>query len=255
MIGASPRQRGQERSRWWLAGIGQQLAWLRTASVTTVWRTLRALGVVYKRGRHYVHSPDPAYDAKLAQVADCLALARTQPARFVVLYQDELTYYRRPSLAQTFVPRGSDGPRAVQGWRSNRKRRIAATLDGVSGQVITMQAARCGRRELVRFYGKVQAAYPDAERIFIVQDNWPVHFHPEVLATVAASRLELVRLPTYAPWTNPIEKLWRWLAQAVLHLHAFADDWVGLQTAVTHWLAQFAQPSPDLLRYVGLYPV
>ena len=28
-------------------------------------------------------------------------------------------------------------------------------------------------------------------------------------------RIEPVWLPTYAPWLNPIEKLWRWLRQEV----------------------------------------
>lgn len=247
MIGVSPRQRGETRSRWWLAGIGQQVGWLQSASLTTVWRTLRGLGRVYKRGRAYVHSPDPDYDRKLAYIAHLTAQVRAQPERWVLLYQDELTYYRRPSLARAFALQASDAPRAVQGWRSNRKRRIAATLDACSGRVVATQSARCGRHELVRFYAHLQ-------RIFIVQDNWPIHFHPDVLQSLAHSRLELVRLPTYAPWINPIEKLWRWFAQDVLHLHSFADDWRALQAAVSDWLAQFSQPSPTLLRYVGLYP-
>ncbi|MBZ0285495.1 MAG: transposase [Anaerolineae bacterium] len=69
------------------------------------------------------------------------------------------------------------------------------------------------------------------------------------------TRLELLFLPTYTPWTNPIEKLWRWLYQDVLHLHSWADDWTGLQAAVSAWLSQFQHGSLDLLRYVGLYPV
>jgi len=32
----------------------------------------------------------------------------------------------------------------------------------------------------------------------------------------------LVPLPTYGSWTGPIERLWRWLKQEVLHLHSYA---------------------------------
>jgi len=34
-----------------------------------------------------------------------------------------------------------------------------------------------------------------------VLDNWPVHFHPKVLLALKSEpRIELLRLPTYAPW-------------------------------------------------------
>lgn len=63
-------------------------------------------------------------------------------------------------------------------------------------------------------------------------------------------------LPTYAPWLNPIEKLWRWLCQEVLHLHRLADRRDQLQRTVDGFLGQFAEPHTAacqaLLRYVGL---
>jgi len=51
---------------------------------------------------------------------------------------------------------------------------------------------------------------------------------------------------------NPIEKLWRWLCQDVLHLHRLAVDLQALRALVAAFLQQFAQGSADLLRYVGL---
>ncbi len=120
-------------------------------------------------------------------------------------------------------------------------------------------------------------AYPQAQTIYLVQDNWPVHFHADVLATLqpqttpfpwhrpahwstapsAHARqlnlpIQLRPLPTYASWTNPIEKLWRWLKQEVVHLHRLADEWVELQHRVDAFLEQFGRGSPELLRYVGL---
>ena len=59
-------------------------------------------------------------------------------------------------------------------------------------------------------------------------------------------------LPTYAPWLNPIEKVWRWLRQDVLKLHRQADNWEALQTRVHGFLDQFATGSKRLLEYVGL---
>ena len=65
----------------------------------------------------------------------------------------------------------------------------------------------------------------------------------------------MLTLPTYASWLNPIEKLWRWLKQEVLHLHRFSDAWDELKEHVDQFLATFSGGSDDLLHYVGLLPI
>ena len=67
-------------------------------------------------------------------------------------------------------------------------------------------------------------------------------------------RVELLWLPTYAPWTNPIEKVWRKLYQEVLHQHRLVAEWPKLIARVTRWLAAYARGSMELLHYVGLNP-
>jgi len=66
--------------------------------------------------------------------------------------------------------------------------------------------------------------------------------------------IEIIQLPTYAPWTNPIEKLWRWVRQSVLHLHRLCEDWKTLKSKVITFMSQFIGGSQSLLRYVGLLP-
>ena len=83
-------------------------------------------------------------------------------------------------------------------------------------------------------------------------DNWPIHYHERVVATAAAQQIELLFLPTYAPWTNPIEKLWRKLKQELLYLHRKADARLELKASIGTFLDNLALPNPALLRYVGL---
>ena len=52
--------------------------------------------------------------------------------------------------------------------------------------------------------------------------------------------------------TNPIEKLWRWARQTVLHRHRLPDRWDELKHRVACFFDQFKDGSQDLLRYVGL---
>ena len=73
-----------------------------------------------------------------------------------------------------------------------------------------------------------------------------------VAALSKLPRIVPVWLPTYAPWLNPIEKLWRWLRQDQLYLHRLASDWETLRRRVNAFPDQFAAGSPALLQYVGL---
>jgi len=144
-------------------------------------------------------------------------------------------------------------PTAALSHRANTRWRVVGGLDAVTGRVVWRGGGKVGVAVLKRFLVDLRAAYP-GRVLAVVWDNWPVHFHPEVLAEAKRQRIALYRLPTYAPWLNPIEKLWRWLKQERLHHHRQADAWDALKTGLGTWLDGFAHGSDDLLRYVGLLP-
>jgi transposase len=221
--------------------------------VSGIWRLLKEWGLHYKRGRDYVHSPDPNYAAKRDFAQQCVEDARREYPRIVTLYMDEVTYYRQPSLASDWCRRGaSEQPLSRFSYAKNRRGRVVATLDVVTGQVVFAQGAKIGLRSLARFYPTLREQYPGAQVIYVIQDNWPIHFYPQVREAAATAQVEIVSLPTYAPWLNPIEKLWRKLKQEVLHLHRLSDEWPQLQQRVASFLESFKTGSQLLLRYVGL---
>ncbi len=101
--------------------------------------------------------------------------------------------------------------------------------------------------------GRLAEGGQQAERIYASQDNWSIHKHPDVQEALTQwPQVESVWLPTYAPWLNPIEKLWRWLKQGLLKLHRWAEDWRAVRDRVRQFLDQFARGSERLLEYVGL---
>jgi hypothetical protein len=201
----------------------------------------------------------------------------------VLVYLDEVSYYRQPSLANAWEEFGQQ-PLAQLSYQSNTATRVVATLDLVTGQVVHRQRCQIAIFDLVGFYrDDLRPTYAQAERIYAVQDNWPVHYHPNVLVALEEQEqlprwpkhlppswseepsneakrkwgnlklpIQLIRLPTYASWLNPIEKLWRKLKQELLHLHRLADNLTELRDQVKRFLGQFAFGSLDLLRYVGL---
>lgn len=255
MVHQRPAASGLGRSRWWLDGLRQVIPWLKGRSLTCVWQTLKRAGLVYKRGRTYVHSPDPHYDLKLAYITAAQRQVIAAPQQVVFLYQDELTYYARPSLHRDYAVSGHDQLRVDVGHTMNRVRRIAAVVDLVSARVIAWQRAHFKVATLLAFFRHIEQVYAHATRIFIALDNWSVHFHPTLSLAFQHSRLTFLRLPTYAPWTNPIERLWLLLKQQVIHHHGSTHDWLALQGRVQVWLDQWAHGSSWLADYLDFNSV
>lgn len=217
-----------------------------------IYRILKRLGFSRKQALAFIRSPDPAYASKQAAIVAALVEAHQHPDQVIVLYLDEVTFFRRPSKAPAYAPVGHDQPLAHEAPGANTQTRIVAVLNALTGRVTYLQRSKVGRAALIAFYLQVRAAYPDAAKIYVVQDNWPIHKLPEVLAAMDQQRITPLFLPTYASWLNPIEKLWKWLKQTVIHLHPWADELEELRKRVRDFLAQFLTGSQELLRYVGL---
>ncbi len=280
-LGCAPRLRGHDCTRWTLAAIRDEFPWLQGRSLAGISRLLQHLGIARKWSQSHIHSPDPNYLAKQAALRTALTVARQDPATVVCLL-DEVTLARQPSNAPVYAARGRRQPRARRSHRSETTHRVIAALNVRTGQVQWRQRSTLTVATLVDFFRDLVAAY-DGRPIVVVLDNWPVHFHPDLLAALVPQTtpfpfprprhwptaprpaavaqwghlnlpIQFLPLPTYASWLNPIEKLWRWLRQTVVHRHPWADALPTLWQAVAAFLNRFATGSPELLRYVGLAP-
>lgn len=210
-----------------------------------------------KRSRDHLRSPDPAYAAKVAAIQAARTVAQAHPTTHTVLYGDEFTYYRQPVAGYSYTVRGAGGthqPLAERSQRANTKRRVVGALDAATGQVVWASRSTMGVDGLRAWLRQLRAAYGPTRHLTLVWDNWPVHTHPDVVARAAAERITLLALPTYAPWLNPIEKLWGSLKAAVLRLHPWADRWDEVQAQVAQFLDQYGSGSLAVLRAVGLAP-
>lgn len=103
-------------------------------------------------------SPDPDYHAKWKAILQAFQEAVEHPDEVVLLFQDELTYYRQPSKAPAYERRGRGlQPRAHQQPRSNTQTRITAVLHGVTGRVTYLQMSKVGEKALITFYAQIRA--------------------------------------------------------------------------------------------------
>jgi transposase len=241
--------RGPAPSRWTLRTIRVSVEWLTEYTLGGVWRVLQACGLGIYGARARLFSPDPDYRSKVRHLHRCLRDAARHPDTVGTVFLDEFGYHRWPEVAPTWGPAAAVAQRAG----NNQQWRTIGALNALTGQVNYLDGYIVGRQQVIQFYAQLNHTYLALDRLYVVQDNWNIHTHPDVLsALVKYPRITPVWLPTYAPWLNPIEKLWRWLRQDVLKMHRWVEDWPHVKQRVHDFLDQFAQGSSDLLRYVGL---
>ncbi len=279
-IGQSPEHLNPHQTRWTLRTLGNTIPWLCNVSVPGIHQILSRLGISYKRGRLYIRSPDKDYAEKMDRLQQVLEETHHHPQTFVVLYQDEFAFYRNPTIAKDWARTGTKTPLARQSYKHNETCYGIGALNPHTGDVVYQQVSSCTVETLHSFYTEICQRYASVQRIYLIQDNRAIHFHANLLAALLPQKvsfvkptppnwtgklskkignlqklpIEIIQLPTYAPWTNPIEKLWRWVRQSVLHLHRHCDDWKTLKNKVITFMSQFIGGSQTLLRYVGLLP-
>lgn len=147
---------------------------------------------------------------------------------------------------------GRAQPRVRYSHRSNTLMRVIGTLDAVSGEVQAWHHGKATAKRLGSSWKQAIKHYPEAKKIYLVMDNWPVHFHKDALGPLASDpRVEILPLPTYSPWLNNIEKLWRWVKNRVTHAHPWSSDFNIFKDEVMAELTR-ASALPHLRTYCGL---
>lgn len=93
-----------------------------------------------------------------------------------------------------------------------------------SGETVVIFRRRKRRREVAELLQALVDKHPTGT-IYVAWDNCNTHEDDDVEAVVrnACGRLVLLYLPTYSPWLNPIEMLWRQFRRVVTHCELFAS--------------------------------
>ena len=115
--------------------IAETCTWLTITTASGLSQLLKRLKISYKRGRDYVHSPDPNYDEKLGLIELMRLRAFYDQEHYIFLYLDELTYYRQPTLARAYETTGKTQPLAQRSYRSNTHFRVLGAVNALTGQL------------------------------------------------------------------------------------------------------------------------
>lgn len=239
--------------RWTLKRIKAQFEWLSEYSLSGIWRILQRIGIKIRQGRPQQFSPDPDYEVKRAALLEALKQVGANPEKVALLFADEVSYHRWPTIGRLWAKLKADLLIARRAKPGNSQYRIVGALDAYTGRVLYRQAYKIDRFTFIEFIQTIHEAYQAYEIVYIVLDNWSVHSTPELFeALEKMPNIQLLFLPTYSPWLNPIEKLWGWLKCDLIKQHQMAGNWKGLKNLVAQFLDTFANGSQQLLKRVGL---
>ena len=93
-----------------------------------------------------------------------------------------------------------------------------------TGETVVIVRRHKRRCEIAELLQALVDKHPH-EIIYVAWDNASTHADDEIEAVVRATagRLVLLYLPTYSPWLNPIEMLWRYFRKEVTHCELFEN--------------------------------
>ena len=123
-----------------------------------------------------------------------------------------------------------------------------------TGETVVLTRPRKRRREVAELLEALLVQHPH-ETVYVAWDNASTHEDEEVEAVLrgAAGRLVLLYLPTYSPWLNPIEMLWRHFRREVTHCELF--DSVDALLRATVAFFERCNRTPERVRsIIGAHP-
>lgn len=123
-----------------------------------------------------------------------------------------------------------------------------------SGETILRLEKRKKREQIAKLLEELLEKHPN-ETVYVAWDNADTHSGGKVEEVVRAEagRLNLLYLPTYSPWLNPIEMLWRHFRREVTHCELFVSVKELLKATKEFFKPYNAMPD-KVLSIIGALP-
>jgi transposase len=178
-------------------------------------KLLHRLGFVYKKPQKL---PRTANEAEQQDFIDFYQdLQRCLPEDEAIYFADAVhpEYQSRP--AHGWVRRGAKTALKTTSGRKRVNIHGALCLENFDAPFVEVE--RVNAHSAIALLEKLETANPGKKTIHVIWDNASYHKAEAVKSWLrrANCRIHLVRLPTYAPHLNPIERLWGVMHQYVTH--------------------------------------
>ena len=157
-----------------------------------------------------------------------------------------------PTLRAMWSPKGQQVMMPTPGQPT--KRYGIGAVNYHTGETVVLFRRHKRRREIAELLQALLERHP-RQTVYVTWDNANTHEDEDVEAVVrgAAGRLVLLYLPTYSPWLNPIEMLWRHLRREVTHCELF-ETLHDLLKAAQDFFQRYNQCPERVRSVIGAIP-
>ena len=167
-------------------------------------------------------------------------------------YTDEFNISWLPTLRKMWCPKGQQVMIPTPG-----QPKVHYGLGAVNyhtGETVVIIRKRKRRLEVAELLQALVEKHPTGT-IYVAWDNASTHQDDEVeeVLRATAGRLVLLYLPTYSPWLNPIEMLWRHFRREVTHCELFETVKVLIE-ASDDFFRRYNQTPEKVLSIIGAHP-
>ena len=228
LVEQEPREAGYSFSTWTCADLLRELIkqGFEAVSCETIRVHLHALGYRVRRPALSIASPDPEFKQKAKRLKKYQKQAKN--GELLLYYQDEIDLNLLPGIMRCWTLEGTQ--RKVPTPGVNQKRYGFGAVNYVSGQTVHRIEERKNSVGFCAFIEQfmqtvTQAPHYHGQKIVLVVDNFIIHRSRKTqdFLETYKDQLVLFMLPTYSPWLNLIERLWKHLRRKVTHNHLFAN--------------------------------
>ncbi len=169
----------------------------------------------------------------------------------LVLFGDEASFPQWGSLSYTWAPRGKQPTVKTSGIRKGYK--VLGLIDYFTGTFFCKGHEGRLNSEIYEQFLKEVLEQTD-KHVIIVQDGARYHTSKAMKAFFEKypDRISVYQLPSYSPDYNPIEKLWKKIKEADIHLHYF-PTFEDLKNKVELALEGFQIMKEEVLKLFGFY--
>jgi transposase len=226
LVEQEPRQAGYSFSTWTCADLLRELVrkGFEAVSGETIRAHLHTLGYRVRRPVLSIASPDPDYKQKVKKLKRYQKQAKN--GEILLYYQDEIDLNLLPGIMRCWTLEGVQ--RKIPTPGVNQKQYGFGAVNYVSGQTLHRIEERKNSVGFCAFIEQfmqtvTQAPEYHGQKIVLVVDNFIIHHSRKTQQFLEkyADQLVLFMLPTYSPWLNLIERLWKHLRRKVTHNHLF----------------------------------
>jgi transposase len=166
-------------------------------------------------------------------------------------YADEFNISWLPTLRAMWGPKGQQVMIPTPGQPKSHYGLGAVNYH--TGETVVLIRKHKRRQEIAELLQALLEKHPTGT-VFVAWDNFVAHQDGEVEAVLrsVAGRLVLLYLPTYSPWLNPIEMLWRHFRREVTHCELFESVKVLIEASYD-FFNRFNRTPEKVLSIIGAH--